>query len=65
MFTRPGCVALENALETRPIAGSISVKGIVVLGPFVTFTVPREDFPVLAASEIDCHALYGIPIRFS
>jgi|LauGreDrversion4_2_1035121.scaffolds.fasta_scaffold1727693_2 hypothetical protein len=44
MVTRLGCVALANALETRVIAGSISVKGIVVFGPFVTFTVPREDF---------------------
>ena len=65
MVTRLGCAALANALETRAIAGSISVKGIVVFGPFETFTVPREDFWVLAASEIDCHALYGIPIRFS
>jgi hypothetical protein len=44
MVTRLGCAALANALETRVIAGSISVKGIVVFGPFVTFTVPREDF---------------------
>jgi hypothetical protein len=44
MVTRLGCAALANALDTRAIAGSISVKGIVVFGPFVTLTVPRVDF---------------------
>jgi len=27
--------------------------------------VPSEDFEVLAASEIESHALYAIPSRFS
>ena len=64
-MTRLGWVALENALETRFIAGSMSVKGSVVFGPVMTLIVPSEDFKVLAASEIESQALYAIPSRFS
>jgi hypothetical protein len=43
----------------------MSVNGSVVFGPVVTLIVPSEDFEVLAASEIESHALYAIPSRFS